>query len=403
MADNGSASINMSYPVLITTCNAIHSFMVRDTTQFTAFGVLTANITAFQTKITDFEALPTDDELSAVLVDATTTKNTIANDLRIMIRGFAERARMAFGAESGKYKLFHNKDLTKMNDSELLVFGRMVKRSADLYHTELLVYGLTALMITNLNTKNNDFEDAINDQRNAVADRDAATNNRAKKAVELYDLLTSYCETGKVIWYETNEAYYNDYVIFGSNGQPVTLIAPDDFSYDSPTHKFAWTAIENATSYAIESSVNHTDWSQLWTGSDTQFEFIPTTGPTTEYRCRGRNSAGYGPFCDAITIIYVEPLPPPASISVTTDNLNPPEIYIDLSWAAVVGATYYKVFESMVNIGQPAGTYTDIGDFTVSNLRKLAIRNHRYYYHVKAGNVSTMSNNSTTVEVDVPL
>jgi len=403
MDTNLFAKIHMSYAELVVTCTSINTFMTRDITEFTTFGTDAADVTAFLAKITAFEALPTDVELAAVMIAATNTKNTIANDLRILLRGVSERARLAFTANDARYALFHSKDLSKLTDPDLLFFARTCKRSADLYDTELLVYGLTALMITALDTKTDDFEAAVNNQLTAIAARDMATNNRLKKAVELYDILINYCETGKVIWYGVNDACYNDYVIFGPSGNLLTLIPPTDFAYDNIPHKFTWSEISNATSYEIQISENHVDWLPLWTGSDTEYAYIPTVGHDAEFKCRARNSTGFGDFSDAITILYVDPLPPPASISVTTDNLNPPDIYVDLTWAAVVGATYYKVFESIVNIGQPEGTYSDIGDYTVSNLRKLAPRNHRYYYKVKACNTSTSSNYSTTVDVDVPL
>jgi len=403
MADSIFAQIHLSYAELITVCDAVHAFMVRDTTEFTGYAVDTADITAFQTKITTFEDLPTDNEVAAVMIDATNTKNTLAADLRVMLRSFTERARLTFGIGTAKYELFHTKDMTKLTDSELLLFARAVKRSATLHATDLAAGGLTTAMITALDAKIDAFEAAYIDQREAIAARDAATTDRAAKALELYGLLTTHCETGRVIWNGVNQAYYNDYVIFGANGQLLTLYAPVDFAYDNTVHKFTWLAQDNATSYEIEASANHVDFVQIYAGANAEFAFIPPGGDSSEYRCRCRNTAGYGPYCDSITILYVEPLPPPASISVTTDNLNAPDIYIDLSWGSVLGATYYKVFESMVNIGQPAGTYSDIGNYTPSNLRKLAVRNHRYYYKVKACTDTTASNDSTLVEVDVPL
>ena len=397
------ALINMSYAELITCCDAVQAFMVRDTTEFAGYGVDTADITAFLTKITAFVDLPTDNEVAAVMIDATDLKNSLANDVRVMLRSFSERARLTFADDRGKYGLFHTKDLSKLPDSDLHLFGREVKRTATLYATELAAGGLTTAMITALDTKLDDFEAALTDQKKAIAARDAATTNRSAKAIELYGLLTTHCETGRVIWNGVNQAYYNDYVIFGPSGQLLTLYAPVDFAYDNILHKFTWLPQDNATSYEIEASSNHVDYIQIYAGANSEFAFIPPGGDSSDYRCRCRNTAGYGPYCDSITILYVDPLPPPASISVTTDNLNPPDIYIDLSWGSVLGATFYKVFESMVNIGQPAGTYNDIGNYTPSNLRKLAIRNHRYYYKVKACTDTTASNDSTVVEIDVPL
>jgi len=403
MINNVPAMINMSYAELISICDTVHAFMVRDTADFAGFGVDAADITAFATKNTAFIDLPTDNFLLAVMIDATDLKNSIANDLRVMLRLFAERARLTFVADSGKYGLFHTKDLSKLTDADLFLFGTEVKEAATLYATELAAGGLTAAMITSLDTKLDEFKVARVAQKEAIADRDIATTNRSAMALELYGLLTTHCETGRVIWNGVNQAKYNDYVIFGASGQLLTLYAPVEFAYDNTVHKFTWLPQDNATSYEIEVSANHVDWLPLYAGAAAEYAYIPVAGDSSEYRCRCRNTAGYGPYCESLTILYVDPLPPPASVSVTTDNLNPPDIYIDLSWGAVLGATFYKVFESMVNIGQPAGTYSDIGNYTPSNLRKLATRNRRYYYKVKACNDSTSSGDSSVVYVDVPM
>ena len=50
MDTNLFAQIHMSYPELITCCDSVQSFMVRDTTEFAGFAV---DITAFLTKIMD--------------------------------------------------------------------------------------------------------------------------------------------------------------------------------------------------------------------------------------------------------------------------------------------------------------------------------------------------------------
>ena len=392
----------MSYAELIVVSSSIQTFMVRDTAEFANYGILAAAITAFNTKISAFAALPTDMEFLVVLMDATALKNTIAGELRVMLRGFSERARLCFGADLPKYNLFHSKDLSKLPDSELLLFSRMVKRSADTYATELLAFGLTPAMITDLNTKNNAFEAALDAQRFAIADRDAATTDRGEKAMEIYNLLVSYCETGKVIWNGVNQAYYNDYVIFGPNGSLLTLIPPIDFTYNNSEKKFTWSALSNATSYEIEMCENHVDWAVLWTGTANEYSYIPGAGLSIEYRCRARNSSGYGPYCDPISIIFVEPLPAPGTLNVTADYSMLPSVYLDLAWDNVPGATFYKVFECWVPFGAPEGAFTNLGNFNLTNLRRLVTRNRRYYYKVKAANDSTESADGPTMYIDVP-
>lgn len=228
--------------------------MQRDATEFASFGVTSTMTTAFKTKIDAFQALPTDVEYESPLISATSAKNNYATELRIILRGIDHRANMAFSDDPGRLRMFHANNLSRTSDSELLVFSRVVKRACDTYHTELLPFGLTSTMITDLNTLNNDFEIALETQRIAVAARDVATNDRAKKATELYDLMMKYCDTGKVIWYEINEAKYNDYVLFGSSGSG--LSAPTGFDgifgiTPAPHVDLTWNSVSGATNYDI--------------------------------------------------------------------------------------------------------------------------------------------------------
>jgi len=77
---------------------------------------------------------------------------------------------------------------------------------------------LTAAIITELTNACQAFEDAFAEQRKAIANRDIATENRAEIGNALYEKLMNYCGFGQAIWVETNEAKYNDYVIYTSSG-----------------------------------------------------------------------------------------------------------------------------------------------------------------------------------------
>ena len=48
MINNVPAMINMSYAELMSICDTVHAFMVRDSADFAGFGVDAADITALQ-------------------------------------------------------------------------------------------------------------------------------------------------------------------------------------------------------------------------------------------------------------------------------------------------------------------------------------------------------------------
>lgn len=65
------------------------------------------------------------------------------------------------------------------------------------------------------------FDQAIADCDDAIADREIATEERTEKANLLYADLVKLCTFGKEIWAHSNEAKYNDYVIYNTpTGSP---------------------------------------------------------------------------------------------------------------------------------------------------------------------------------------
>jgi len=394
-----AALINMSYADLIIVCDVIQAFMVRDTTEFAGYGIDSVAISAYLTKINAFRDLPTDNELTAFLINATDLKNSIAKEVRVMLRSFSERARIAFANNKGNYGLFHANDLSKLPDSDLHLFGREVKRTADLYHTELAAGGLTALMITNLGAKLDDFEEALTDQKKAIANRDIATTNRADKALELYTLLMSYCETGKVIWYEVNEAKYNDYIIFsGSSGGVLT--APINFAFDFPSATFSWDAVTNATSYQAEMSNNGADWTEIYADIAEGFTYVPVTGAAKYYRVRARNSTGFGPYSTELTFTYYDSLAKPENLTLGLTGGTPP-FTIHLNWNAVTGADKYEVYHCTVPIGNPAGPYTFSQLVTSNAYTEDTNAGFRHYFYVIAKNSYLHSEQSSPIFMDL--
>lgn len=69
-----------------------------------------------------------------------------------------------------------------------------------------------------------DLDVAIDTQAQGISDRDLASESRVEALNHLYQLLTKYAGTGQDIFYETNEAKYNDYIIYDTpSGLPETL------------------------------------------------------------------------------------------------------------------------------------------------------------------------------------
>ena len=399
MADAVNRDFAMSFADLIGICNNIHNCILRDAAEFLTYAVNPAAITAFEAKINAFQALPTDTELASDMINATQSKNTIANDLRIMLRTFTTRAKLAFGENTGTYNRFYIKDISHLNDNDLLVFSQMVSRAAVELHTELALVGLTQAMIDDLDDKNLAFEDAIEAQGIAINDRDDASNDRIKKANELYGLLTRYCEIGKTIWYETNEARYNDYLIY-TGSSPGSLEAPTGISFTLANMKVRWLPVVNATSYAAEiSNDNGINYTEIYAGSENEFIFDGSYENNLKLRVRARNSGGFSGYSETYSFAYYSILPAPEGLAISL--VSETTGLIRLNFEEVASATTYKIFRSVVGFGMPAGEFTYITEQPGTEYVGNTTAGMRNWFHVKAGNATQLSAASSAVFMDM--
>lgn len=348
MADTSRLEFTMSYSDLITTCNTIHTFMVRDAAEFLAnFGVTALMIAAFDTKINEFESFPTDEVLQGLAQQTTQDKDIIANNVRIKIRSIAVRAKNVFGENSGSYSAFGVKDMNRFDDGNLLACGRRVAQMGETYLTQLAAEGLTQNMLDDLLDICNEFETAGKAQKLAIANRSDSAKARVNKANELYKLLVKYCDYGKDIWYNINSARYDNYVIY-QNISPGSLLAPQNLVFNYSAKVLWWDIVDNAVSYQLQ-WFNGTDYEEIYAGDADNFAFTPPDG-LNKFRVRAHNSGGYGPWSDILDQYYFNTLPKAQNLQVTQNGVIPTEG--ELTWNLVPTVVSYKVYQSVDNIGE---------------------------------------------------
>ena len=391
MADMTKRIFPMSYAELIGLCNKIHDFQVRDSVQFESFGILPAAASEFQTKISEFANLPQDLEFEADLVNATMAKSSIANDIRVLLRALYTRAKLALGRHHGDIRRFHSKDLSLMNDNDLSMFAGVAVKAAEEFFDILSPFGLTQEMIDDLSAKNTAFATTVSDQIKAIADRDNATNVRVKKGNELYRLLIKYSQVGKNMWYEVNEAYYNDYVVSdytgggSSGGSSSVPAAPENLSVDVNTMIFSWSSVPNTQNYTLEKSAVGIEWEIIYTGPDNFFMYVPETEGINLYRVKGSNSIGSGLYSSMMSYNYVVPIPAPGYLSLTVVNAVTGEVA--LNWEEIAEADFFRVYVCSVATGAPAvpADYSLAGEFTVATFTATFGTGMRKYFYVKSG------------------
>ena len=199
------------------------SNILRDLPEFTDRGFNDDKKAEFQEAIHQFDDFPTDEQLQGIQMDKTQAKNNFRKSIETPMRTILLAAKNVFGEGTGKYREFGNHDLTKQTDDVLVRNTKSLSKTATKYLTDLATEGITAAKIDSLNATIVQFDEAIDQQRDAIKNRDNSTEDRAVLANNLYALVIKYAETGRDIWRTTSESKYNDYAIYNTqSGGPET-------------------------------------------------------------------------------------------------------------------------------------------------------------------------------------
>ncbi|KFF07612.1 hypothetical protein [Chryseobacterium luteum] len=186
----------------------------RDITEFTDRGYNTAKKTELAEARNTVDNFPNDEQLEAVKINLTEQKDAARKALEKTMRSIFNMAENVFGQQSAKYKEFGNALISQQSDAEVVRIAKIMSLTAEKYLTQLSDEGLTADKINTLITQRDILDVAIDAQAQGISDRDVAAEGRVEALNKLYRLLTKYAGIGQDIFYETNEAKYNDYIIY---------------------------------------------------------------------------------------------------------------------------------------------------------------------------------------------
>lgn len=188
----------------------------RDIIEFTDYGFTPAKKAEYETALSVFANIDTDDFLASRKMVATTAKNNKRAVLETILRRVTTMAKLCFKGDLAKLKAFGELALAHQTDDSLVRTARTAESSSIFYAAELLTEGITAQHIQTLKAAREAFDEAIDLQNEAISNRDIATALRIAKGNELYELIGKYSEIGKLIWIETSEPKHNDYLLYNS-------------------------------------------------------------------------------------------------------------------------------------------------------------------------------------------
>ena len=215
---------SMSDGTLDQTADDLINSAQRDEAALLELGFTPANVVEIQVARDAFTDTPNDAFLMGDMMIATQAKNALRKELSHNTRHITGLAKIRFGDNSGEYVKFDTKELSRQTDNDLVHACRGVLRATQAYATQLLADGITPLKITEYETLLASFDNAIDDQHEAIKNRDQSVVHRITLGNALYTLLTKLAAKGKLCWIDVNEALYNDYIIYNNphhNGQVI--------------------------------------------------------------------------------------------------------------------------------------------------------------------------------------
>ncbi|MCX6154195.1 MAG: hypothetical protein NT007_08545 [Candidatus Kapabacteria bacterium] len=269
------------------------------------------------------------------------------------------------------------------------------------YKSTLISAGFIQNDITLLDTLFNDLTEKINIQQDFIKHSYVRSEERAIAYNKIWDSMVKISNASKLI-FKDSPAKIEFYLLYPSNGGGGSLTAPVNLAYNYSSNTFTWDIVTNATSYQMEISSNGADWMEIYADSASSFVYIPESGAIKYYRVRARNSNGYGSFGSILNVTYYDSLSKPSNLTIGLSGSSAPLI-ISVNWNSVAGATRYKIFRSIVNVGSSAGTYSYMELASTNTFSEESIENKRFYYYIVAVNDYLESTACSAVFVDVPV
>ena len=194
----------------------------RDKTEFVERGYDDAAKLKFTAARDEVDALSSDETLEGAKIVATENKDLARSALEKNLRSIFNMAANKYGNRSATYRTFGSAAISDQPDAELVRTYKVTAKAATANLADLESEGLTDKKIDNLTAAGLAFDDALDAVAQGISDRDLATEARVETLNTLYALLIKYAGIGQDIYYETNEAKYNDYVIYDTpSGLPV--------------------------------------------------------------------------------------------------------------------------------------------------------------------------------------
>ena len=207
---------NFSYGELTQRCDRVSELMTRDASNFEEIGYTAEFITSFKAQTDAFKTMESDTYWQGQQMMKTEGKNKSRQRLSHLISEFRFRAKLALGEDSVEYRSFRFSRLANLDENQLIIYANHVIKTASPLLPQLALRRIDEANLQEINDEAIQLDNSIDEQKAAISIREQKSFERIAAANELYKTMSEVCEVGKRIWEGTNVAFYDDYLIYGS-------------------------------------------------------------------------------------------------------------------------------------------------------------------------------------------
>ncbi len=219
-------------------CNVKTRTALRDLAKFKYFGYNKSMIETLRSKNQELANFPTDAELLAERIVITERKDNLFVELERAMRKMLVFVGLAMPIGSGKYRSYRKNIVSGLSADKLIIGGFRIVRIAlkDLEHLQSV--GMDESLINQIRFLTEELSNAVEDQADQDNERDIFKDERIELANGIYSELVKLCNVGRNAWIDTNEARYNDYILYDGppkkKPDPIDVVTEDDVETDMP-------------------------------------------------------------------------------------------------------------------------------------------------------------------------
>jgi len=218
-----------SHHALIAKFKVTIMFANRDEEYFVDYGVNKNYMNAATAKLQKLEKVSTYEMDKEKKVLSTKLKNEARNEFYKSIRNIRKRFSLVYPISSTEYKQTMDFNISSSSDNDFIRFADKMIDGLKNYSSELSVVNINAEQMNYLQNQLADFKNIVNINKFVHAKIDKNTKLRLDAMEEVYTELKKLCRIGKIIWEDTNPAFYKDYILNNRRNK-----RPSNLNADSP-------------------------------------------------------------------------------------------------------------------------------------------------------------------------